>query len=79
MIFKAEVTAYNDMTHQEETDNLILCADAFVEAVSFIDKYYGNDLTGVNLESLSPDNFVNIPDTETYDKIINDIANSAIW
>ena len=79
MIFKAEVTAYNDMTHQEETDNLILCADAFVEAVSFIDKYYGSDLTGVNLESLSPDNFVSIPDTETYDKIVNDIANSAIW
>lgn len=79
MIFKAKVTAYNDINHQEETDNLILCAEAFIEAVSCIDKYYGSDLIGVNLELLSPDNFVSIPDTEAYDKIVTDIADSAIW
>jgi hypothetical protein len=79
MIFKAKVASYNDITHQEETDNLILCAEAFIEAISYVDKYYGNDLTGVNLELLSPDNFVSIPDTEAYDKIVNDIADSAIW
>lgn len=69
-LFVAKVIWYCEGEDGPQTDHFVVTGDDFADALSELEKYYGEDIDNVYLEVINPEHpFVRLSDEQTYEAI----------